>query len=779
MVFAKSCRKAVKVALLVVAFASTQALAQGVVPSPTQGVNLGINSFLNGVPLATVQSQAANAIPRDQINTPSGVAGLDTNGNVTAPVSSPSVAAGTVVHIGSLAPWSTLGMSEPARPVASFFDTFGDGDAAVNSILIGGLQDGVSAYVKLQGATVGKGDLGGDVFTVQDTITSTYGNRGCAGDQDGVLMCEISNSNPPLSKFGQDITNSDGISRTVTFTGTGFTVSPQMNAYQIWQLTQMPNARVYTNMDNGAPQTQQYIATHPNEYFGYLPAGACSNSATATTCSVWTDQVGGKAGWRTENNGGPITTAPGANPGDQQDTIIWGNRPHPAVFIGMSDKKFIENPFFRQSSGDDSLSRQFNFAEYDYDGGGCTQDYQCNMEGLAFNFDTHGVHADDNSYGIYMGGFLPVDYIAAPDAEGRDFQGPAFSVGSWGGGMDQTQGAQKVLAQFKQQDGPDTDNGHAGSGDTDALVFVQRRINDNSTGQHQAPSDVALSIEQEINPGNIGHAGTGGSSFPQAAIQFVAGHINLCAFAQGTPLASGQTAQAACDLSLWQNQVAVNNTLNVLPLGVSANDGLTVGTQIAGHVAALGVYAAAGYPNNLLELGLGQTTELSVDTSGNLAVAGTVRTGQLIAVSADGTGAAFMAAPDRSDMDLSNDAGSSVTLHTGGVTTGPITAASLNVSGSATLAGGGAVGNGQSVTFYPKATGVGAPGLTASGADTMAISTNDGGASYLQVGAVIETLATPSSSASPCVAGQFTDDANYHYVCVATNTWKRVALSSF
>jgi hypothetical protein len=27
--------------------------------------------------------------------------------------------------------------------------------------------------------------------------------------------------------------------------------------------------------------------------------------------------------------------------------------------------------------------------------------------------------------------------------------------------------------------------------------------------------------------------------------------------------------------------------------------------------------------------------------------------------------------------------------------------------------------------------------------------------------------------------GQYTDDANYHYVCVATNTWKRVALSSF
>jgi hypothetical protein len=42
-----------------------------------------------------------------------------------------------------------------------------------------------------------------------------------------------------------------------------------------------------------------------------------------------------------------------------------------------------------------------------------------------------------------------------------------------------------------------------------------------------------------------------------------------------------------------------------------------------------------------------------------------------------------------------------------------------------------------------------------------------------------ETLATPASSTAPCTAGQFTDDVNYHYVCVATNTWKRVALSAF
>jgi hypothetical protein len=40
-------------------------------------------------------------------------------------------------------------------------------------------------------------------------------------------------------------------------------------------------------------------------------------------------------------------------------------------------------------------------------------------------------------------------------------------------------------------------------------------------------------------------------------------------------------------------------------------------------------------------------------------------------------------------------------------------------------------------------------------------------------------LATPASSSAPCVAGQIGADANYVYVCVAANKWKRSALSSF
>ena len=48
-----------------------------------------------------------------------------------------------------------------------------------------------------------------------------------------------------------------------------------------------------------------------------------------------------------------------------------------------------------------------------------------------------------------------------------------------------------------------------------------------------------------------------------------------------------------------------------------------------------------------------------------------------------------------------------------------------------------------------------------------------------QFSEVILTGDAPASSSAAGVAGQTAVDANYIYVCTATNTWKRVALSTF
>ena len=47
------------------------------------------------------------------------------------------------------------------------------------------------------------------------------------------------------------------------------------------------------------------------------------------------------------------------------------------------------------------------------------------------------------------------------------------------------------------------------------------------------------------------------------------------------------------------------------------------------------------------------------------------------------------------------------------------------------------------------------------------------------VGGFQGVLYTPASSSATCTAGTFWDDASYHYVCIAANTIRRVALTAF
>jgi hypothetical protein len=42
-----------------------------------------------------------------------------------------------------------------------------------------------------------------------------------------------------------------------------------------------------------------------------------------------------------------------------------------------------------------------------------------------------------------------------------------------------------------------------------------------------------------------------------------------------------------------------------------------------------------------------------------------------------------------------------------------------------------------------------------------------------------QVLTPPATSSATCTTGQFSVDSSYYYVCTATNTWKRVVLSSF
>lgn len=97
-----------------------------------------------------------------------------------------------------------------------------------------------------------------------------------------------------------------------------------------------------------------------------------------------------------------------------------------------------------------------------------------------------------------------------------------------------------------------------------------------------------------------------------------------------------------------------------------------------------------------------------------------------------------------------------------------------------TIAGGLEVKSGNSITLDPSS-GNGGPYFYASSPTNVVFASRagDGYLDNIQANTYQENLMTPSSSSAHCTTGQFSDDVNYHYVCVATNTWKRVALTTF
>lgn len=59
---------------------------------------------------------------------------------------------------------------------------------------------------------------------------------------------------------------------------------------------------------------------------------------------------------------------------------------------------------------------------------------------------------------------------------------------------------------------------------------------------------------------------------------------------------------------------------------------------------------------------------------------------------------------------------------------------------------------------------------------------DNGGTATVAIDATVvstRVITPPKSSSSACSSGQFSFDADYYYVCIAPNKWKRFALSNF
>ena len=109
-----------------------------------------------------------------------------------------------------------------------------------------------------------------------------------------------------------------------------------------------------------------------------------------------------------------------------------------------------------------------------------------------------------------------------------------------------------------------------------------------------------------------------------------------------------------------------------------------------------------------------------------------------------------------------------------------LTAADPAANGNAQLLISGVSNPLQRMAFaYDTTNNVGMIQAETTGTSTSPLALNPKGGAVSANGVPLPAFGTPASSLAACVQGQIEFDAAYLYTCVATNTWRRVASSSF
>lgn len=303
--------------------------------------------------LASIASAQAQQIPADQpvlqsqINRPNGVAGLDGQGRVTAPVETPSVQVQGALKASGLQQSGgnslQAGLAQSGMPyMVQGMPIEWDGAMLPSSVVIGGLGWGDAAPLKVTSPLIGPGDWGGCVLNVQDAPFEQFARCGTGDDEAITGMFKTTNAEP-LFSAGIDIPRKDDakLAYAVSFAGDSVTFRPALTAQD--QKLFYPRARLYANWRNGMLSTAPEKPNSPNLWYGYVGTLTDGQDAQGgyTTVSVLSDPVTWRSGW-TNDKRTFSTTAPGQNPGDERDIYV-NHYAHDAVFVGQSGKKFVFN----------------------------------------------------------------------------------------------------------------------------------------------------------------------------------------------------------------------------------------------------------------------------------------------------------------------------------------------------------------------------------------------------------------------------------------------------
>ncbi|GLP91925.1 hypothetical protein [Gluconobacter frateurii] len=385
----------------------------------------------------------ANFLLKAGVNAPTasgiiGLAGLDANGAVTAPVNTTGSAWGQSYIGGGFIP---AGNGYTARP--SFSSGWNNGDPFLypNTTLVGGHTDHDDGYLKVTGSPWSMSDSGGAIAAIYDTIGDQGTGRNGCGNDDGCSLYVGSQITPFRIEAGSQVTRDDSTPRTVALTGSTVTITPALSTAQIRLLKQW--MRVYANYDapggnaaggsywtNWNGQTLTTATFTPNVYYGYV--ASWTQGTDYTVLNIVSDPDGRAAGWRTEASAATVTTAPGQNSGDLIDadsaSPTWTYRT-PSVFIGGAYKKFNMNQTVACLTTEvDTLTRQCEANEIDLWGGSTASGVRGRtLHGLTISYG--GDQPADGSYNLALAGGNSNLLVMAPNWYATAVQSDPLYVG--------------------------------------------------------------------------------------------------------------------------------------------------------------------------------------------------------------------------------------------------------------------------------------------------------------------------------------------------------------
>ncbi|MBS1035393.1 hypothetical protein [Gluconobacter cerinus] len=662
------------------------------------------------------------------------VPGLDSSGNITAPIATSTSTASAGNAAGTFQEMRSYAGIEKSSPVI----THGYGDPVTGKwdvpwdratlglpwskvAMEGGHHADDKAFHWLFGQPV-SGGLGAVVDLVamngmsagQGTGVTAGGWNGLVnyGELDAVAREEKTGSAPPKFIASSAITDPSGVPHAVTFTAKGATFSPALPAY--WSAMLVPGMNVVTNeiavastrlwqnnwltpwLSNAGGTGTMFQA--PNTWMGTVDSWTTDSSGNVTGITLDT-------GWAVYNQNtfglgnGPsglvpgVATLDGSKPGlDTKYSTIAG----PAILFGVYTKAFpnyqvceldpMDGKHGDINSPNGSFANQVHQCANEWDFWNWnTVDYTGTLQGLSIDFNSKSKLTND-SYGMLLSGgsALPLGYIAA------NMLGNAPTFYSPGrNGI--------VNSLFAYGDLPVS----AGSYQELADFGFAARTEQNFTGKLSLVQVRDVTMPDAPDP-------TTNSQTQSVRIQYTdAGGVNNATPTSDKPWDPGVGAQGGI--------LAFNPTVVTTNAKVPFFHGLGLG--------AGGSYMAPHYG-------------IIVDDAGNVyvGVSGTLN---------------FLNASGSSVGGLSYNSDYGILYH--------------NLPSEFTRA----------VNIDQNSSGLTVYNKTSTGSLEVNTHSSFGGESYFN-GKMVVPFGTPAASDAPCSQGQIEMDAGYIYSCVASNTWHRV-----